>query len=103
MYTHQVTLKRPNTEHPFFYTDLLASDNYINFKKSYVDAGMLISEKTMVSPDGHTMVRILKFASKDAFDTMMTDWSDRNKFYVKSFLAYIDEHNHSVTFDISES
>lgn len=99
MYIHKVTTTRPNTAVPFFYTDLLSNPVYLEFKKPYEESGRLLNETVMQSSNGLTMIRVLSFASKEDFDYMMTNWSDSNRFYVKNFLKYIDDNNHTVTFE----
>jgi hypothetical protein len=101
MYIHKVTITRVNTSAPFFYTDLLSDPVYLEFKKSYLDSGKLLNETVIQSPDGLTMIRVLTFSTKEDFDYMMTDWSANNKFYVNKFLKYIEDHNHTVTFETS--
>jgi hypothetical protein len=101
MYIHKVTITRPDTSAPFFYTDLLSNPVYLEFKKSYLDSGKLLNETVMQSPNNLIMIRVLAFASKEDFDYMMTNWAANNKFYVNNFLKYIEDHNHTVTFETS--
>lgn len=99
MYTHKVTLTRPNTTVPFFYSSLLTNENYLAFKQKYIDNGMMINEIINESQDGLQMTRTLQFVDKAAFELVIAAWSDQNSFYVKSFQEYSVTNNHTVTFE----
>lgn len=103
MYTHKVTLTRPDASTPFFYTSLLSSQTYLDFKQSYIDRGTLINEVVEESSDQLSLVRTLTLVDKPSYEIMMTDWSSKNPFYVKGFLEYIQQHNHTVSFEAFEA
>ena len=100
MYIHKVTVTRPDTSNAFYYSSLLSSPVYVEFKRPFLESGKLLDETVIQSPDTLTMVRVLTFMSKEDFDEMMLAWAENNNFYVKKFLEYIEAHNHSVTFEV---
>ena len=100
MYIHKVTVTRPDTSNAFYYASLLASPTYVEFKQPFLESGKLLDETVIQSPDTLTMVRVLTFMSKEDFDEMMLAWAEKNSFYVKRFLEYIELHKHSVTFEV---
>ncbi len=103
MYNHRVTLTRPTTAAPFFYSSLLTSQNYLAFKQKYLNNGMLLNETIEETPDGLQMTRTLQFRDKAAFEVVIAEWSEKNSFYVKSFQEYSTNNSHSVTFEAFES
>jgi hypothetical protein len=103
MYTHKVTLVRPNTSAPFYYDSLLTTQEYLDFKQNYISKELWVSENVSVSEDGLTFTRIVEFISKAAYDKVMTEWSASHSFYVKQFNEYAITNNHTVTFEAFES
>lgn len=103
MYNHQVTLTRPNTSAPFFYSSLLTNQDYLSFKQKYIDSGMLLKETIEESQDGLQMTRTLQLRDKAAFEALIAEWSEKNSFYVKNFQEYSVTNNHTVTFEAFEA
>lgn len=103
MYTHKVTIVRPDKTNPFFYHDLYNDGTYALYSQKYKDEGRLISESMEESADGLSLTRTLVFSDKASYEEMLTGWASQNPFYTKRFIQYVQQVRHQVSFDAFES
>jgi hypothetical protein len=103
MLTVTETIYRPDVSVPFWFELPEAHEGTItHVKKRMLEEGILLSNHSQISDDGHTMVRTFTLLSRVELDLMVSEFKKANPDNYQDRKRYYELHQHTTSITMNE-